>query len=89
VEPRPEVAGHDQHGVAEVDGATLPVRQAAVVEHLQEDVEDVRMLLLDLVEEDYRVGPPAHRLGELATRVVADVAGRRAETAPVSCHNLQ
>jgi hypothetical protein len=47
------------------------------------------MLLLDLVEEDYRVGPPAHRFGELATLVVADVAGRRAETAPVSCHNLQ
>ena len=35
--------------------------------------------LLDLVEQHDRVGLAAHRLGELAALVVADVSGRRAD----------
>ena len=52
---RAEVRGHDDHGVAEVDGAALAVGQAAVVEHLQQHVEHVRVRLLDLVEQHHRV----------------------------------
>ena len=37
------------------------------------------MGLLDLVEQDDGVRAPAHRLGELAALLVADVAGRRAD----------
>ena len=37
------------------------------------------MRLLDLVEEEHRVGPPAHRLGELPALLEADVAGGRAD----------
>ena len=37
-------------GVLEVDRAALAVGQPAVVEHLQQHVEDVRVRLLDLVE---------------------------------------
>ena len=29
-----QIRGHDQHGVGEVDRAALPVRQAAVLQHL-------------------------------------------------------
>ena len=57
----------------------LRVGQAAVVEHLQQHVEDVRMSLLDLVEEHDGVGAAADGFGELAAFVVADVAGRRAD----------
>ena len=74
-----DVRGHDQHGVLEVDRAALAVGEAAVVEHLEQDVEHVGVRLLDLVEQDDRVRPAAHRLGELAALVVADVAGRRAD----------
>ena len=66
-------------GVAEVDRAALAVGQAAVVEHLEQDVEDVAVGLLDLVEQDDRVGPAADRLGEPAAFLVADVAGRGAD----------
>src|SRR5215217_1962570 len=45
------------------------------------DVVDVGMRLLDLVEEDDRIGPPPHALGELPAFLVADVAGRRADEA--------
>ena len=76
-----EVRGHDEDGVFEIDGAALGVGEAAVVEDLQEDVEDVGVGLLDLVEEDDGVGPAADGLGELAALVVADVAGRRSDEA--------
>ena len=51
-----DVRGHEQDGVAEVDRPALAVGQAAVVEYLEQDVEDVRMRLLDLVEEHHAVG---------------------------------
>ena len=57
------------------------VREAPVVEYLQEHVEDVRMGLLDLVEEDDGVGPPPHLLGQEAALFVPDVAWRGAEEA--------
>ena len=65
--------------VLEVDRPALAVGQAAVVEDLEEDVEDVRVRLLDLVEQDDLVRPAADGLGQLAALVVADVAGRRAD----------
>ena len=66
-------------GVAEVDRATLTVGQAAVVEHLQQQVEHVRVRLLDLVEQHDRVRVAAHALGELPGLVVADVSRRGAD----------
>ena len=44
--------GHDDDRVLEIDGAALAVGDAAVVEHLQQHVEDVVVRFLDLVEED-------------------------------------
>ena len=65
--------------VPEVDRAALRVGEPAVVENLQQDVEHVRVRLLDLVEEHDGVRPAAHRLGELAALFVSDVARRRAD----------
>ena len=76
---RAEVRGQHDQRVAEVDRAALAVGQPAVVEHLEQHVEHVRVRLLDLVEQDHLVGPPAHRLGQAAALLVADVAGRRAD----------
>ena len=47
----------------------------------KQDVEDVRMRLLDLVEQHDLVRAAANRLGELAALLVADVARRRADQA--------
>ena len=76
---RADVRGHDDHGVAEVDRAALAVGQPPVVEHLQQDVEDLGVRLLDLVEQHDGVRAAAHGLGELPALLVADVAGRRAD----------
>src|ERR1035441_2668274 len=74
-----DVRGHDHDRVAEVHSAALGVREPAVLEDLQEDVEDVGVGLLDLVEQQHRVGLAPDRLGQLAALVVADVAGGRAD----------
>ena len=65
--------------VLEVDGAPLTIGQPAVVEDLQEDVEDVGRGLLDLVEQHDGERTAADRLGQLAALLVADVARRRAD----------
>src|SRR5256885_16677023 len=57
----------------------LGVGQPPVLQDLEQDVEDVRVSLLDLVEEQDRVRLAPHGLGELAALVVADVARRRAD----------
>ena len=59
----------------------MAVREAAVVQHLQEQVEDVRMRLLDLVQENDRELLAPHGLRELAAVLEADVAGGRADEA--------
>ena len=76
-----QIGGQDDHGVAEVDGAPVAVGQPPVVEHLQQQVEDVGMGLLDLVEEDHLIGAAAHRLGQRTGFLIADIAGRRADQA--------
>ena len=76
-----EIRGHHDERVAEVDGVTLAIGEAAVVEHLQEHVEHVGVGLFDLVEQHHLVGSPSHCLGERAAFLVADIAGRCADQA--------
>src|SRR5207245_4609910 len=75
----PEVRRHDDDRVAEVNRPALAVREAAILEDLQQDVEHIRVRLLDLVKENHAVGPAAHRLGELAAFLIANVARRRTD----------
>ena len=73
------VARHDEDDIAEVGLAALVVGEGRVVHDLQEDVVDIGVGLLDLVEEDDRVGRLADRVGEEAPLLVAHVARRRAD----------
>src|SRR2546425_11984240 len=76
-----EVRRHDHDHVLEVDRPPLAVGQPPIVEQLEQDVQDFRVRLLDLIEEDHGVRTPAHGLGELPGFLVADVSGRSAEHA--------
>ena len=78
-EPRAQVRGHDDDGVLEVHRVAQAVGQLAVFKHLQQDVVDIRMRLLDFVEQDDRIRRALHAFGQLAALFVADVAGRRAD----------
>ncbi len=71
---------HDDH-VAEIGLATVVVGQRAVVHHLQQDVEDIRMRFFDLVEQQHGVRFLGDRFGQQAALVKPDVARRRADQA--------
>ena len=77
----PGVGGHDDDDVAEIGLAAVVVGERAVIHHLQQQVEDVRMRLLDLIEQQHAVRMLGDRLGEQAALVEADVARRRADQA--------
>jgi hypothetical protein len=73
------VGGHHQHHVAEVRLAAVVVGQRTMIHDLQQQVEDVRMGLLDLVEQQHRVRMLGDLLGQQAALIEADVAGRRTD----------
>ncbi len=77
--PRAEVGRHDDDRVLEVHDPALGVGQATVLQDLQQRVEDVRVGLLDLVEEDDGERLAADLLGQLAALFVTHVSGRRTE----------
>ncbi len=76
---RADVGGHQDQGVLEVDLVAVGVGEQAVLQDLEEQVGDVGVRLLDLVEQDQRVGLAPDALGELPALLVADVARRRAD----------
>ena len=78
---RADVARHHDHGVLEVHGAALAVGQAAVIQHLQQHVEHVRVGFFHLVKQQHGIRLAAHGLGQVAALLVAHVAGRRADQA--------
>ena len=59
----------------------MVVGQAAIVEHLQQDVEHVAVSFFDFIEQHDGVGAAADRFGELAAFFVADVSRRSADEA--------
>ena len=74
-----EVGGEDDQRVAEVHDPALPVGQTTIVEHLQQNVEDIAVGFLDFVEQHHLIGPAPDSLGEDAAFFIAHIAGRRAD----------
>ena len=67
--------------MAEVRLAAVVVGQRAVVHHLQQQVEDIRVRLLDLIEQQHAVRMLGDRFGQQSALVEADIARRRADEA--------
>jgi hypothetical protein len=68
---RAEVAGHDDHAVAEVRDLAGRVGQPPVVEQLEHQVEHRGIGLLDLVEQHHAEGLRTHAAGQHALRLIA------------------
>mmetsp|Transcript_80341 Transcript_80341/g.203187 ORF Transcript_80341/g.203187 Transcript_80341/m.203187 type:complete len:256 (+) Transcript_80341:514-1281(+) len=73
-----QVRCHDDQSIGKGDSAALGVCEPAIVQHLQHHVENIRVGLLNLVEEHEGIRPPADSLRECAAVAVADVARRGA-----------
>jgi hypothetical protein len=70
-----EIGGEDDESFGEVDAIPSSRGENAIVQDLEEFIEDSRMCLLDLVEKYDAEWLFPNRVGELAAHVVADVAG--------------
>jgi len=77
--PRADVRGHDENRVLEVNRVAESVGQLTILKNLQQDVEDIRVRLLDLIKQNHRVGRTLDALGELAALLVAHVPRRRTD----------
>src|SRR5438132_13422583 len=77
--PRADVRGHDDDRVLEIDGIAETVSELTIFKDLQQDVEDIRMRLLDFGEQHYRVRCALHALVKLTALFVAYVSRRRTD----------
>ena len=70
----PGIGGHHQDDVAEVGLASVVVSQRAVIHHLQQQVEDIRVGLLDFIQQDDGVGMLGDFLGQQTALIETDIA---------------
>src|SRR5690606_24479072 len=75
------VGGHDDDDVAEIGLAPVVVGKGAVVHDLQQDVEHIRMRLLDFIEQQHAVRLLGDGFGKQAALVEADIPRRRTDQA--------
>ena len=75
------IGGHDDDDVTEIGLAAVVVGQRAVIHDLQQQVEHIRMRLLDFIEQQHAVRMLGDRLGQQSALIEADVARRRADQA--------
>ena len=68
-----------ENDVAEVDLLAVVIGELAVIHDLQQHIEQIRMRLLDLVEQEHAMRMLVDAVGEQAALVEADIAGRRAD----------
>src|SRR5699024_3655608 len=74
-----KIRGQNDNRIAEIDGAALAIGQAAIVKHLQQDIEDIRVGFLNFIEKHQRVRTTTHCLGELTASLVSDISRRRTD----------
>ena len=67
--------------MAEIGLAAVVVGQRAVIHDLQQQVEHIRMRLLDFIEQQHAVRMLVDRLGQQAALIETDIARRRADQA--------
>jgi len=72
---------HDQHRVAKVRLASVVVGERSMIHHLQQQVEHLRMCLLDLIEQQYTMRMLGHGIGQQAALIETHIAGRRPDQA--------
>ena len=59
----------------------MAVGNSAVVKHLKQDIEHIRVGFFHLVEQHHGIGLSANGLGKLTALVIAHIAGRRSDKA--------
>lgn len=74
-----KVGSEDYQRILKVDRASFVVGESAVVQYLQEDIEDIGVRFLYLVEQDHAIWFASNGFGKLSSLVVAYISGRRTD----------
>ena len=73
---RTNVGGHHDDCVFKVHGATLSIGQTPIVQHLQQDVENIRMGFFNFVEQQHAIGFATYGFSQITAFVVAHISRR-------------
>ncbi len=76
---RPYIRCHDDHGIPEIHGPALGISKPSVLHHLQQDMEDIRVCLFDLIKEHNRVRALPDSLCQLAGLLIAHISWGRSQ----------
>ena len=76
---RTGIGGHDQDHIAEVDLLAVVIGQRAMIHHLQQNVEQIRMRLLDFIEQQHAMRMLIDAIGQESALIEANIAGRRTD----------
>ena len=66
---------YDDDGVLKINLVTCTICQYTIIKDLKHKVLNIRVSLLNLIEEDHGVGASFHFHRQLATLVVSDISG--------------
>ena len=72
-----QIRGQDDDGILKIHRPALGVGNSAVIQDLQQNVEDVRMRLFDFIKQEHRIGLSADGLCQLSSLFIAYISGRR------------
>src|SRR5258707_883847 len=60
-----DVGGHDDDRIPEINPSSQSIRQDPVIQHLQQNIEHIRVCLFNFVQQHNAVGLPSHFFREL------------------------
>ena len=75
----PGIRCHDQDDIAEINCLAVIVRQFAVIHHLQQNIEQIRVRFFDFIQQQYTMRMLVDFIGHQSALLETDIAGRRAD----------
>ena len=76
---RTYVGGHNKNRILKIHRLACGICNTAVIQHLKQYIEYIRVSLLHLVKQHYRIRFPAHSLCQLAAFIIAHISWRRSD----------
>ena len=76
---RADVASHNDDRIREIRKSAAAVSEAAIIEHLQQQVENVCVRFLYFIEEQHGIRPLSHGFRQKAPLLAIRVTRRRAD----------
>ncbi len=70
------IGRHDDDRILKGNRSTLGIGNVSIVQHLQQNIQHIRMSLFNFIKKNNRIGISTHLFAELSSLVIADIAWR-------------